>query len=394
MGYRTLVIKRRVEEIPPHQLAKFLEVQQKFQEWATEWYKSGFKAPLPGQNPLKYFAEKLKYVMKLIPVNGLKNGIWRIPLPFNAQLRLSNNEEDESRGVLVDFVSSQENQEEKVVKIRKWSGQRGNTIVIRLRKSEIKWIEERIREGAQLKFALAWVGKRRGSNIATFNVALVFHRETTPYQPKRLLVVDVNALHNGVVYAVVEERRVLEKSVLRPDLGRIGRLEREAARLDSLCAERDGIYCRKAVEVRSRLWRLWRQWMVEITKKIMKLAMQYKAAVVVDKPMDESIQELKESNRVKPSAKKYLNVGRFTKRLGELAEWHGVPYREERLYSTVCPRCGARMEELPNRKVRCQCGFEAHRDEVPIIWAQKRYREIIPLFSTTHHIQLSHLHFT
>ncbi|MGC9119782.1 MAG: zinc ribbon domain-containing protein, partial [Thermoproteus sp.] len=100
-----------------------------------------------------------------------------------------------------------------------------------------------------------------------------------------------------------------------------------------------------------------------------------------------------EGDGVKPGAKKYLNVGRFTKRLRELAEWHGVPYREERLYSTVCPRCGARMEELPNRKVRCQCGFEAHRDEVPIIWAQKRYREIIPLFSQ-HDFQPSHLHFS
>ncbi|MCU7787521.1 zinc ribbon domain-containing protein [Pyrobaculum sp. 3827-6] len=382
MGYRTLTIKRRVEEIPPEQLAKFLEVQQKFRQWATEWYKSGFKAPMPEQNPLKYFAEKLKYVMKLIPVNGLKNGIWRIPLPFNVQLRLSNNEEDESRGVLVDFVSSQESREEKVIKVRKWSGQRGNTIVIRLRKSEIKWIEERIREGAQLKFALAWVGKRRGSNIATFNVALVFYREITPFQPKRLLVVDINSLHNGVVWAVVEEGRVLRRGVLRPDLAHIGSLEREIARLDSLCSTK-GVHCNKATALKSRLWRLWRQWTIEAAKKIVQLATQYKAAVVVDTPEDKSVRELKESDRVKPSVKKYLNVGRFTKRLRELAEWHGVPYAELRLYSTICPKCGAKMEELPNRRVKCQCGFEANRDEVPIHWAQKRYREIIPFFPNT-----------
>ncbi|AET32128.1 paREP12 [Pyrobaculum ferrireducens] len=381
------MIKRRVEEIPPEQLAKFLEVQERFRQWTTEWYKSGFKSPMPEQNPLKYFAIELKHAMKLLPTNGLKSGVWRVPLPFNTELRFGKNAGDNSRGVLVDLS-------EKAVKVRKWSGQRNNTITIKLKKTEIKWIEERIREGGQLKLALAWVGKRRGSNMMSFNVALIFYREVTPYQPRRLLVVDINSLHNGVVWAVVEERRVLRRGILRPDLAHIGRLEREAARLESLCATKGGAYCRRAVELKSRLWRLWRQWTVEAAKKIAKLAIQYKAAVVVDKPMNESIQELKESGTVARRNKIYLNVGRFVKRLRELAEWYGVPYREERLYSTICPVCGAKMEELPNRRVKCKCGFEANRDEVPIHWAQKRYREIIPLFSTTHYIQLFPIHFT
>ena len=261
---------------------------------------------MPEENPLKYLAKELKHAMKLIPVNGLRGSVWRVPLPFDAELRFEKKAGDNSRGVLVDLSK-------RIVKVRKWSGERGNTIVIRLRKSEIKWIEERIKEGGQLKFALAWVGRRRNSNTAAFNVAVVFYREITPYQPKRLLVVDVNALHNGVVYAVVEERRVLEKSVLRSDLVHIGRLEGEIAKLDSLCATKGGVYCNKATALRSRLWRLWRQWTVEAAKKIIKLAAQYKAAVVVDKPMDESIRELKEGEGVKPSAKKYLNVGRFAK---------------------------------------------------------------------------------
>jgi putative transposase len=187
----------------------------------------------------------------------------------------------------------------------------------------------------------------------------------------------------------------LRKGILRPDVDRIGRLEGEAARLDSLCSTKGGAYCKKATEAKSRLWRLWRQWTIETAKKIVKLATQYKAAVVVDKPMDESIRELKEGGSVARRNKIHLNVGRFVKRLRELAEWYGVPYREERLYSTVCPRCGGKMGELPNRRVRCVvCGFEAHRDEVPILWAQKRYREIIPLFSTIRCIQLFPLHFS
>ena len=57
-------------------------------------------------------------------------------------------------------------------------------------------------------------------------------------QPRRLLVVDFNALHNGVVLATVEEGRVLRKGVLRPDVDKIRHLQRQIARLDSLCAER------------------------------------------------------------------------------------------------------------------------------------------------------------
>lgn len=81
-AYRTLLIRRRVEEIPPEQLTRFIEVQEAFRQWATQWYKSGFKVPLPATNPLKYFAVELKYGMRLIPTNGLKNGVWRVPLPF------------------------------------------------------------------------------------------------------------------------------------------------------------------------------------------------------------------------------------------------------------------------------------------------------------------------
>jgi len=60
-----------------------------------------------------------------------------------------------------------------------------------------------------------------------------------------------------------------------------------------------------------------------------------------------------------------------------------VPYREERLYSTICPRCGRKMKGLPSRRMRCVvCGFEANRDEVPALWAVKRFHELAtPSFS-------------
>ena len=358
--YRTLLLRRRVEEIPPEQLQRFVEVQEAFRRWATEWYKSGFKKPMPDRNPLKYFAEKLRLVLKLIPVNGLKSGEWKVPLPFNAQLRLSN-ERDISNGVLVDLPRGE-------VRVRKWGG---GTIAVRLREAEARWILERTKEGGRLKLAMAWVGHLRHSNLATFNVALVLAREVTPIDVKRVLAVDLNALHNGVSIATIEGGRILQKGVLKPDLRAIEKLQKKIPRLDELCTEKGEPYCKQSAIAQSRLYRLLRQFEDDVAKKIVKMAVQYKAVVVIDAPKDESIRKIKEG-RYDPQRKAMLNVGRLKKRIEQLAEWYGVPYREARLYSTICPRCESKMKELPGRVMRCpKCGFEAPRDKIPLLWAAK-----------------------
>jgi len=110
-------------------------------------------------------------------------------------------------------------------------------------------------------------------------------------------------------------------------------------------------------------------------------AARFEAAIIADVPNDNSIRKLKEG-KYSAEKKALLNFGRLRHRIRELAEWHGILYREERLYSTVCPNCGAKMEEEPNRRVKCRCGFTAHRDEVPITWAVERFKELTPSFST------------
>ena len=114
----------------------------------------------------------------------------------------------------------------------------------------------------------------------------------------------------------------------------------------------------------------------------MEFAARFEAAIIADIPLDESMRKLKEG-RYNAEKKIMLNFGRLRRRIRELAEWHGAAYREERLYSTICPICGAKMEEEPNRRVKCRCGFEAHRDEVPALWAQRRFIELTqpPSFS-------------
>ena len=371
MKYRTLLIRRRVEEIPPELLHRLIEVQEAFRRWATEWYKSGFKTPIPQQNPLKYFARELRYALAIVPANGLKKDKWNVPLPFDVQLRV-NGERDISRGIFIDLPTGE-------IRIRKWGG---GTITIRLKEGEVKWILERVKEGGRPVLAGAWVGRVR-SNLATFNVALTFARNVEPIEPRRVLAVDLNALHNGVAIATIEGERILQRGTLRPDLRLIEMLQKEISRLESLCAKRGEPYCRQAIAASSRLYRLLRQFEDEAAKKIVRLAMQYKAVIITDTPKDKSMRKLKEGG-YNPQRKIYLNVGRLKKRLKQLAEWYGVPYREVRLYSTICPRCGFKMKELPGRKMRCpKCGFEAHRDEVPSLWAAKRFSELTSSFSSS-----------
>jgi len=373
-SYRTLVLKYPLEKLQPEtaeKVAQLLKVQEEFRRWAWEWARSGGKAPLPEQRPLKYFAEKFIHAARAfdwLRSHVVKHG-FRPPLVFDAQLRLDN-ERDVSCGVFVDLPKRE-------VRIRKWGG---GTIVLPLSEEDVKWIEQRVKEGAGLVFAMAWIGRSRRNRAVALYVALVFRRDVAPIQPRRLLVVDLNALHNGVVLATVEEGRVLQRGVLRPDVDKIRHLQRQIARLDSLCVEREDV-CSRAASTKSRLWRLLRQWEDETAKKIVKLAVRYKAAIIADIPLDESIRQLKEG-RYSAEKKAMLNFGRLRSRVRELAEWHGVPYREERLYSTICPLCGGKMKEEPDRRVKCQCGFEAHRDEVPIAWAMKRFKELLtPSFS-------------
>ena len=236
-SYRTLVLKYPLEKLQPEtaeKVAQLLKVQEEFRRWAWEWARSGGKTPMPEQRPLKYFAVEFIHAagaLEWLREQTVKRG-FKPPLVFNAQLRL-NNEKDVGRGVFVDLPKRE-------VRIRKWSGRRGNTVVLPLSRKNVEWIEERVKEGAALVFAMAWVGRSRRSPAVALYVALTFRREVEPIQPKRLLVADFNALHNGVVVAAVEEGRVLRRGVLRPDVDRIIHLQREAARLDSLRRERRG----------------------------------------------------------------------------------------------------------------------------------------------------------
>ncbi len=361
--YRTLVLKYDILRLSPEvavKIPELLKIQQEFHQWVDQWLKTKTK---PAENPLKRLVTAFLYAMN-IKKSSTEVQRTRPPIIFDVQLRL-NNERDIGRSVFVDLPRRQ-------VRIRKWSRQHGNSIVLPLNDEAVRWILERVKEGGRPKLAAVWVGKSGRNRNVKLYVALTFCREVVHIKFKRLLVIDFNALHHGLAWAVVEGEKILKKGVLRPNISKILHLQKNVSRLDKLCAEKDEV-CDKAVAVNSRVWRLLRAWEDRVVKELIWMARKRKAAIIVDVPEDKSIRALKEGFYA-TEKKIFLNFGRLRRRLKGLAEWYGVPYREVRLYSTICPRCGAKMEELPNRRVKCTaCGFETHRDEVPFYWASKRF---------------------
>jgi putative transposase len=109
------------------------------------------------------------------------------------------------------------------------------------------------------------------------------------------------------------------------------------------------------------------QW---LATKLARKALKHRAKVVIDDVLEESRRELLEEGLRGRLVKIYLSgTRRFAKLLVSQLQWHGVQYESKRLYSTLCPKCGDEMEELPGRVVRCgSCGFSAHGDLVPVMW--------------------------
>jgi putative transposase len=100
-------------------------------------------------------------------------------------------------------------------------------------------------------------------------------------------------------------------------------------------------------------------------------ALRLRAEVLIDDMIEESRRELLEMKLPRGLRKIYLaETRRFIKLFTTQLQWYGVPHRFERLYSTICPKCGHELTQVEGRVMVCEnCGFKAPRDMVPMYWA-------------------------
>jgi putative transposase len=238
-----------------------------------------------------------------------------------------------------------------------------------------KWVIDKIREGGDIKFAM--IGLKNGEPY----LALIAEREVAQYTPSEYrLVVDVNSWKYGISWGLVRDGRIVSYKQERINLGRYYRLYDEVIRLGKKYGElkRSGLHrttegrklWRRIKAMHARLYAITRDKAYFLASKLVGKALRYRALLIIDDMTEESRRELLEE-KLPPGVIKLLmaNTRKFTKQLTTLAQWYGVPYRFERLPSTVCPICQHELTQEEGRTMVCDnCGFKAPRDKVPIHW--------------------------
>jgi len=315
------------------------------------------------------FIDKFQYFQKELAF-GVPPKKWyaRVHPLFNCQIRLDN-ERDHGKGVFIDLSRG-------VLKVRGFI--HGKAIEIPLSKSTVNYIRERVEEGAKAKLARVW------ANDGHFCVAVTFEREVEVRQDvSAVLAVDVNSWRNGISWALIKDGGVVSKGVERPNLRYVEslyedlvRLERKLGKLERLGLKESMEYAKLWEQAKvkySKLYRYLRDFADRLAHRLVRKAVRHCARVMIDDIVEESWRELLEEGLPNGLAKLYLAyIRRFVKLLANQARWYGLLVEFRRLPSTICPVCGAKLEQREGRLMACpNCGFSANRDEVPIHWASK-----------------------
>jgi putative transposase len=237
------------------------------------------------------------------------------------------------------------------------------------------WVVERVGEGGDVKYTM--IGLRGEEPY----LALVAERTVEPYQPSGYrLVVDVNSWKYGIAWGLIKNGKLITWRTERPGTFLINTLyhqavdrERKAGKLRRLGYGGTAVVNRvrkQAKARRGKIYRITRDKAYFLASKLVRKALKYKALLVIDDMSEESRRELLEEGLPRDVIKLLMsNLRRFVHQLETLAQWYGVPYRFERLPSTVCPVCHHELTQLPGRTMACgNCGFKAPRDMVPMYW--------------------------
>jgi putative transposase len=238
-----------------------------------------------------------------------------------------------------------------------------------------EWILGRVREGGDVKYAM--IGLKNNEPY----LALVAERVVEPYLPSNyMLVFDVNAWNNGIVWGLIKDGKLIKWKPERPNLREIDNLYNLSVRLSKKYGKLKRLGLHKTVEgkrlwweikrLRRKLYARLRDYVQKLVYRLVRKALRHKALVIIDDMIEESRRELIEERIPRGLKKLYLAyTKRFVKLLTTQLQWYGVPYKFRRLPSTVCPMCEHELTQEDGRIMVCSnCGFKAPRDKVPMHW--------------------------
>jgi len=202
----------------------------------------------------------------------------------------------------------------------------------------VNWIDERVKEGGDVKFAMI------GLKVGEPYLALVAERKVEPYGSSEYrLVVDVNSWKYGISWGLIRNGRIVSYKQERINLGRYYGLYDEFIKLGRKYGElrRSGLHrttegrrlWRRIKMLHARLYAITRDKAYFLAGKLVRKALKYKALLIIDDMTEESRKELLEE-KLPPDVIKLLmsNLKRFVHQLETLAQWYGAYHMSSRGY--------------------------------------------------------------
>jgi putative transposase len=263
---------------------------------------------------------------------------------------------------------------------RKGAFVQGNKLVLRLNKKveieiqkrAVEWLNKRLSENPDKKTVRVF--ERDNKMVAQ----IVLSKKNVVKLPENplLLVVDFNSSYGIVVHywdnrlIRTEKYRPPNRNVKWKSVKRLMKVRDDLYNQGTITQRQINLYSaliRKTLEGSMKSWI--QQTVDKIVRRTKRLAKRHKkeSLVLIDMPDDDSLR----------GSSLQRSIISFSRYLENILSWYGVYWEEMRLYSTICPKCGGKLNlEQKTKRMRimkCQkCGFREDRDNIPLYWAINR----------------------
>ena len=245
-------------------------------------------------------------------------------------------------------------------------------VEIEIPKRAIEWLNKRLSENPDKKSIRVF---ERDDKLV---VQIVLHKKNVVKLPENplLVVVDLNSSYGIVVHywdnrlIRTEKYRLPNRDIRWKSVKRLMKVRDNLYNQGTITQRQIDLYSaliRKTLKGSMKSWI--RKTVDKIVKRTRRLAKRHRKEplVLIDVPDDNSLR----------GSSLQRTIRSFSRYLENILSWYGIYWEETRLYSTICPKCGGKLNlEQKTKRIRimkCQkCGFREDRDNIPLYWAINR----------------------
>ena len=245
-------------------------------------------------------------------------------------------------------------------------------VEIEMPKRAVEWLNKRLSENPDKKTVRVF--ERDNKLVAQ----IVLSKKNVVKLPENplLVIVDFNSSYSMVVHywdnrlIRTEKYRPPNRNIKWKSVKRLMKVRDNLYNQGTITQHQINLYSaliRKTLEGSMKSWI--QQTVDKIVRRTKRLSKRHKKEplVLMDMPDDDSLR----------GSSLQRSIMSFSRYLENILSWYGVYWEETRLYSTICPKCGGKLNlEQKTKRMRimkCQkCGFREDRDNIPLYWAINR----------------------